>query len=167
MREIFERRSVRKFTAEPVTKEQLQRLLAAAMQAPSAGNAQAWEFIVVTDRAAKEAVARAHPYAQCVTQAPVAIVVCAATERERFEAHYLPQNCAAAVENLLLEAQHLGLGGVWLGVYPEEPRVEALRRIFSLPQSALPFAVVALGHPAAKPAPQNRYDEGKVHWESW
>ena len=167
MQEIFKRRSVRKFLPQPVEQEKIYRLLAAAMQAPSAGNAQAWEFIVVAEAAAKARIVQVHPYAQCVTQAPVAIVVCAATERERFEARYLAQNCAAAVENILLEAQHLGLGGVWLGVYPEQERIEGLRQIFAIPASALPFAVVAVGYPAAKPAAQNRFDEAKIHWEHW
>ena len=78
-----------------------------------------------------------------------------------------PQDCAAAVENILIEAVLLGLGAVWLGVYPIDERVAALRRLFAMPDEVTPFAVVAAGHPAAAKSPAERYQPDWVHRERW
>lgn len=167
MKEIMERRSIRRFTDKKIGKEVLEKLLAAAMQAPSAGNAQAWEFVVIEDKKNMEAIMEFHPYAQCLKTAAAAVLICGAKKKELFHAVYLPQNCAAATQNLLLEAQHVGLGAVWLGVYPALDRMAAMRTLFSVPEDIEPFALVALGYPDEDKMPQERFDGKKVHWEQW
>ena len=163
---VLSRRSIRAYTAAPVSDEHVERLLRAAMAAPSAGNQQPWRFVVVTDRAVLTQIPTVHPYARMLDHAPLAIVVCGVEEGIRWPALW-PQDCAAAVENILIEAVLLELGAVWLGVYPIDERVTALRRLLGMPDEAVPFAVVAIGHPAADKPPAERYRADWVHRERW
>lgn len=163
---VLLRRSIRAFTAEPVGDEQVGRLLRAAMAAPSAGNQQPWRFVVVTDRAVLAEIPTVHPYARMLDHAPLAIVVCGVEESLRWP-QFWAQDCAAAVENVLIEAVLLELGAVWLGVYPLEERVAGLRRLLGVPAEVVPFAVVAVGHPTAAKAPAERYQAEWVHRERW
>lgn len=167
MEAIFTRRSVRQYTDRPVADEAVARLLAAAMAAPSAGDERPWEFIVVTGREAREAITRVHPYSHMLRQAPVAIVVCADPARSKYPVEYWVQDCAAATENILIAAAALGLGTCWLGVHPVPERVAGLRRIFAIPEPIVPFAVVAVGHPASPPARADRYDQKRIHKERY
>lgn len=167
MEAIFTRRSIRSFTNEPVTEEQITKLLKAAMAAPSAGNEQPWEFIVVRERTPLEEITQIHQYSQMLKEAPVAVVVCADLGRSKYPVDYWIQDCAAATQNILLAATTTGLGTCWLGIYPQLERVEALRRIFSVPDSIVPFAVVAIGYPAKPSLMSERYDEKRVHIEKW
>jgi len=163
---ILSRRSIRRYTAEPVGDEVVATLLAAAMSAPSAGNQQPWQFVVVTERRLLDAVPEIHPYAQMVTEAPVAILVCGDETREKLRGYWV-QDCSAAVENLLLAAHGRGLGAVWLGIYPQAERVADFRRLFGLPEHVTPLALVPVGHPAEQKPPADRYDPARVHRERW
>lgn len=161
---IFARRSIRKYTAHPVSEQDVQTLLEAGMAAPSASNRKPWQFIVVTERATLDALAESHPHGKMLFDAPLSISVCGdLTEMER----YWVQDCSAATENLLLAATALGLGAVWLGVYPRDERVEAVRRILHLPDHITPLNLIAVGHPAEEKQPRTQYDEKRVHHESW
>ena len=162
---VLSRRSVRTYTDDAVTDEQLERLLRAAMAAPSAGNQQPWQFVVVRDRETLAAIPSVHPFARMLPRAPVAIVVCGAAGGRWPQ--FWDQDCAAAVENLLIEAEAMGLGAVWLGVHPLEERVTGLRRLLGIPDDVTPFAVVPVGHPVEKKAPSDRFDPGRVHHERW
>ena len=161
---IFARRSIRQYTSEPVSEEKIQTLLEAAMAAPSASNRKPWQFVVVTEREALDALAEAHPHGKMLFDAPLSICVCGdLTEMER----YWVQDCSAATENLLLAATALGLGAVWLGVYPREERVEAVRRILALPDHITPLNAIAIGHPAEVKQPRTQFDATRVHRERW
>jgi nitroreductase len=165
---LFARRSIRKYTAEPVAPAQVELLLKAAMAAPSAGNRKPWHFVVVTERAMREALSEAHPYADMLLESPVAIVVCGEPSLsfpDRPE--YWIQDVSAATENILLAATGLGLGVVWCGVYPVQDRVEAFRRVLGIPERVVPFALVPVGHPAEKREPRTQYDVQRVHKERW
>jgi nitroreductase len=162
---VLSRRSIRAYTAEPVTDEQVERLLRAAMAAPSAGNQQPWRFLVVTDHATLATIPSVHPYSHMLERAPLAIVVCG-LEGQRWPQYWV-QDCSAAVENILIEAVLLGLGAVWLGVYPLDERVSGLRRLLGIPDDVIPFAVVPIGHPAESKKPARRYDPERVHRERW
>lgn len=163
---VLSRRSIRAYTGEPVTETQVERLLRAAMAAPSAGNQQPWQFVVVRDRATLAAVTEFHPYARMLTQAPLAIVVCGDTRLEKWP-QFWEQDCAAATQNLLVEAEILGLGAVWLGVHPLPERVEGMRRLLGLPVEVVAFAIVAVGHPVERKPPADRFDAARVHGERW
>ncbi len=166
MESIFTRRSVRKFTDEPVTDEQLERILRAGMQAPSALNRQPWEFLVIRNADTKEKLLELSPYATPAVSADVDILVMADLERTKSKKDWWVQDLSACIQNMLLEAHHLGLGGVWMGGYPDLDRVEGFRTLFSLPSHIVPFATVALGHPAEHPAPVDRFDPTRIHMET-
>lgn len=163
---ILTRRSIRKFTDAPVSDEHIARLLEAAMAAPTACNSQPWRFILVRDQAGREAIAARHPHAGMAARAPLAIVVCADTSAEKFPGFW-PQDCAAAMQNLLLAARGLELGTVWTGVYPVEERVTAFQELFNLPPHVIPQGIVVVGHPAQPFAAQKRDSTGKVFEERW
>ena len=162
---IYGRASVRAFTDEPPADDRIERLLRAAMAAPSAGNQQPWAFVVVRDAGLRARLAAASPYAGPAEKAPVVVVVCTRPAEARFPGN-APQDAAAATENLLLAAVDEGLGAVWLGIAPEEDRMAAVAAALDLPADTQPFALVAVGFPAAAPAPRGaeRFDPERVQW---
>lgn len=163
---ILRRRSIRNYTAEPVDEAVEMQLLRAAMYAPSAGNQQPWQFILVKDRAVLEAIPKAHPHAAMAASAAGAVVVCSNPEAAKHAVMW-PQDCAAATQNILLAAEALELGAVWLGVYPREDRMAAVGKLFRLPDGIVPFSIVAYGHPAEKPDFPERFDESRIHRDRW
>ncbi|MEE4275897.1 MAG: nitroreductase family protein [Thermoleophilia bacterium] len=163
---ILGRRSVRRFERRPVDDALVRSLLEAAMAAPSAGDQRPWHFVVVTAAGTLAALSRSHPYAKPLAGAPLAVVVCGDETVTKWPPFW-PQDCAAATQNLLLAAHELGLGAVWIGVYPLEERVAAVRTELGVPEGVVPFAMVALGHPATQREPVERYDAARVHRERW
>jgi nitroreductase len=166
MKEIFIRRSIRKYNGKPIESEKLQLLLKAAMAAPTAGNSQEWEFVVITDRAILNEIPRFHQYSTMLKEAEAAIVVCANLQREKY-ADYWIQDCAAATQNILLEATCLGIGSVWLGVYPNMTRVKEMKKLLSLPENVMPLSIVSLGYSDMEFKEVDRYDENKVHYNKY
>ncbi|SDB04781.1 Nitroreductase [Desulfonatronum thiosulfatophilum] len=164
---LHTRRSIRKFDPnKQVSDEDLNKILGAAMIAPSAGNAQPWHFVVVTDLVLKEELSRIHPYIGMLRDAPMGIVVCAELALEKYPGYWV-QDLAAAVQNLLLAARGLGLGTVWTGVCPIQERMDAVRRILQLPAGIEPHAVVPLGWPLQEFKLQDRFKEERVHRNGW
>jgi nitroreductase len=164
VRTIFSRRSIRKYTTEPVSKKDIRTLLEAAMAAPSASNRKPWHYVVVTDRGMLDALAEAHAHGKMLFQATLCIAVCgdpSITER------FWEQDCSAATENLLLAVTALGLGAVWLGVHPRPERVSAVREVLNIPEPVVPLNLISIGHPAEEKDPRTQYDEAKVHYEGW
>jgi len=161
---ILARRSIREYTSESVDDEKIKALLEAAMAASSASNRKPWHFIVVKDRKNLDELAGGHPYGKMLFEAPLCIVVCGdTTVSERFWI----QDCSAATENLLIAASALGLGAVWLGVYPTEERVNGVKETLHIPGDVTPLNLISIGHPAEKKAPRTQYDEARVHRERW
>ena len=166
MNPIFNRASVRSFDGRKVEAEKVELLMKAAMAAPSACNQQPWEFVVVTEPAILEALSKCSPYAGCIGRAPLGIAVCMRTEGLRAP-DYAQIDASAATENLLLEAVELGLGAVWLGIAPGPERMEAVRRVIGAPETIQPFCLVACGYPDKSPAPADRFEPSRVHYEKW
>lgn len=165
---IHARKSVRQFTSEEVSAEQIETMLKAAMAAPSAVNQQPWRFIVVTDRESMDTLSEGLPYAKMLKQAALAVVVCGETTwREGKENPYWSQDCSAATQNLLLAAEALGLGAVWTAVYPDIDRVEWVTRALGIPEGVLPLCVVPIGHPAGDPQPRDKWKPENVHYGKW
>lgn len=163
---LLNRRSIRKFTGAPVSQEMLNRLLEAGMYAPSARNYQPWHFVLITEKHLREKVCDFHPYASMLPEAAAGILVCGDLEKEPNEA-YINQNCAAATQNILLAAYALGLGAVWLGVYPREARIEGARNLFGLPPHILPVSLIALGFPAEEKERPLRFKAERIHLNHW
>lgn len=161
---IFTRRSVRRYTGEAVSEADLETVLQAAMSAPSANNRQPWHFIVVDDTEKLAGIMDVHPYSSMLAQSKLGIVVCADTTISN---KYWQQDCSAAIENMLITARAIGLGSCWLGVYPSMDRVKAVAKLFDLPENVQPMSVIALGHPAVEAKKVDRYQEARVHRNTW
>lgn len=166
MEEIFERRSVRTFLDRPVEPEKVELLLRAAMAAPSAGNQREWRLIAVTERRLLEELSRVSPYAGCAANAPLAVVVLGDLSGMDHP-DFWELDLAACTQNLLLEAVHLGLGAVWLGIAPLQERMEKVSGLFGLPETVRPFAVVAAGYPAKPPVPKDRWEPQKAFYNGY
>lgn len=158
---LLSRHSVRRFLATPVEEWRLDFLLKAAMQAPSAGNEMAWEFLVVDQRELLDRIPEVHPYAAMTRTAPLAILVCGDLQREKHKGFWT-QDCSAATQNLLLAAHGMGLGAVWVGVHPMEDRIAGLRNLFGVPDHLVPFSLVPVGWPAENRSSPARFDAARV-----
>ena len=158
---IMSRRSVRKFQAKPVAEQDITDLLKAAMNAPSAGNEQAWQFVILQGEQfdAYLDINRNTPKG-----APVGILVCEDRQAEKYQG-YAVQDCAAAVENILLAAHAKGLGSVWTAVFPNN--VAAVKQLLGLPEHVAPFACLPIGYPDQTVNAADRYDAAKVHRNTW
>lgn len=168
MNSIFSRRSIRRYKDTIVEKEKIEKILRAAMQAPSAWNQQPWEFIVVENKDKLQELSKLSPYASSIAHSPVSIVILGNENRmvipEQWE-----QDLGAATQNMLLEAVELGLGAVWLGVYPKEDIVDFVTNSFKLPKNIKPYAVISIGYPLEGKGNKfiDRYDESRVHYENY
>jgi nitroreductase len=163
---ILSRRSIRKYTKQPVSDETIKELLEAAMSAPSAGNEQPWHFVVINEREILDEIPKFHPYSRMLGHAPVAILVCGDKQLEKYEGYWV-QDCSAATQNILLAVQAKGLGAVWLGVYPIEDRVVGLRRLLNIPEHVTPFSLISIGYPAEQKPRSDRYDASRAHHNRW
>lgn len=162
MNAIFTRTSVRKFEDRPVEKEKIEKVLQAGFVAPSAGNQQPWEFYVVTKRETIEGLSRTSPYAVAAAKAPVVLVIAARTDV--IFPTITDIDCAIATENLWLELEELGLGGVMMAIAPVPERMEAVKNILDLPDNQYAFALLPFGYPVGKKPQVDRYDAKKIHW---
>lgn len=173
MNNIFRRRSVRKFLPDPVGPDKIERILRAAMQAPSAHNRQPWEFLVITDARAREEISEMSPYAKMVKNAPAVIAVLADLKRAKpqgTELDWWVEDLSACVENILLQTVDEGLGAVWLGWHPHAERVKVFADRYKLPGHILPFAMVALGYPESPEGPggaADRFEASRIHYETY
>ncbi|QSH41679.1 nitroreductase family protein [Lentisphaerota bacterium ZTH] len=165
---IFKRRSVRKFTDEPVSATQLNSLLEAAMAAPSAVAKDPWRFIIVRDRKNLIAISEFLSNGSFLSSAGCGIVVCGdINEAHSNSLSYMIQDCSAAIENILLAVTALNLGACWLGVHPREDRMENISGFCKLPSHIIPIGVIAIGHPAKQPEPRTRYNPDYINQEKW
>lgn len=165
---IFGRRSIRVFRPGVVPDASVRVLLEAAMAAPSAVAKDPWHFIVVRQRDTLGRLAGVLSNGSMLHGAALGIAVCGDLDQAHDrQLSYLLQDCAAAIENLLLAAHGLGLGACWLGVHPREERLRQLQSLFALPEAVLPVAVIALGWPGETKEPRNRYQAAHVHQERW
>jgi len=165
---INKRRSIRKFKGQAVEQTKIEKLLRAAMQAPSAGNQQPWEFIVVQDKESLKTLSLTSQYSKLVADAPLAFVLLANEKRMRFPQNW-QQDLSAAAQNVLLEAVDLGLGAVWIGVAPDEGRMSYVAKAFNLPDHVKAFCLIAIGYPAEgqENVFVDRFDASKVHYERY
>ena len=138
------------------------------MAAPTAGNKQPWEFVVVTDREVLDAIASINKGAHMAEKAQLAIVVLG-TPAKALMPDYWVQDCSAATENILLAAHAMGLGAVWSGLYPENGtgRVAQISELLSLPEGTFALNVLVIGHPDKEPVVKDKWDPSKVHYNQY
>lgn len=165
---ILNRRSIRRFSPESVSEEHLRTLLSAAMQAPSAKNEQPWEFLVVNNLDTRLQLSKADPYAGAAKNAPTVIVLlCNKPTYLPQDDTFWQQDMAAAAENILLAAQSLKLGAVWLALAPLQERMDYVSQALKLPEGVVPFAMIPVGHPLQEKAPDTRYDPKRIFFETY
>ena len=163
---IATRTSVRDYEARPVEKEKIEKMLRAAMAAPTAMNKQPWHFVVVDQRNVLDALAGANPYAKMLKKAPLAIVVCGNTDKmiEGGGRDFWIQDASAATENLLLAAHAMGLGAVWTGAYPSEERCISISKVLSLSDNLIPLNMIVVGYPSEHPQPKQKFKEENISY---
>jgi nitroreductase len=160
---ILKRRSIRVYAVAPVTDEQVETLLRAAMAAPSANNVRPWAFVVVRDAEQRKALAKIHKWSSMCAKAPVVIVVLGEPETSQ---HWV-EDCSAATENLLLAAAGLDLGAVWVAIYPHVDCEARVRQLLKIPEPFRVLCLVPVGRPAETKSPHSRYEASKVHVETF
>lgn len=177
---IKARTSIRSFTGEKLTEEQINTLLDAAMAAPTDRNLQPWRFVVLTDDEAKLSLYSREHHRKMVAEAGAVIVVCGETMRdgrpsednpdaqpEKVPNDYWFEDCCAATENLLLAATALDLGAVWLSCYPSERIIKRIQGVLGLPETVVPLAIVPVGYPAERPEPKDKWNPENIHYNKW
>lgn len=165
LKAIWERQSIRRYQNKPVEREKIEELLRAAMNAPTARNAQSWRFMVVTKRDALDHMTDLQPYTGMMKTAPCAIIVMGDRNASQPD-EYLYEDGAAAIENLLLEAVNQHLGTCWCAIGPKQERMENFRQYYQIPDHLLPIAVVAVGYSDEVKPKEDRYDPQKITWFS-
>ena len=144
---IMGRRSIRHFTDAPVEKEKIEIILKAGMAAPTATNARDWKFIAVTNKDMIMKMADANmQYADPLRRAPLGILVCGDKLRTRDD--FWPVDASAAVQNMIIAAESMGIGSCWLGVWPIEERVKNQAELLGLDENTVPHSIIAFGYPA-------------------
>jgi len=161
---ILKRRSIRKFTDQPVELEKITRLLEAAMAAPTAMNGQPWEFVVITERKVMDKFRSTLMFAKM--NAPAAICVLGSSRRQKNKTgdKFWVQDCSAATENILLAATALGLGSVWVGIHPVTLFKRQVSEILNLPEGVTPLNLIYIGYPAEEKEPRTQYDDNRIQW---
>ncbi len=166
MEEIYRRRSIRSYTDKPVDTETLDALVKAGMNAPSAKNIRPVRYVIIQERPVLDAIPTFHRYAKMLHEAPAAIAVCADMSERSFSDYWV-QDCAAATQNILLEATARGLGSCWRGTHPRGVRGKGLSALLGLPAEIRPLSVVALGDPAEEKEPNDFFEERWIHRDRW
>lgn len=160
---VFSRRSIRKYSDQPVSEADITSLLEAGMAAPSAMNKRPWHLVAVTDRDTIRAMAQTPPYGRTLPDAALVIVVCG----DPSVSDWWLQDCTLATENILVAAAALGLGGVFLGCHGKEERERPIRRVLDIPDEIGMASVLCIGHSAEAKEPRTQYDPAQDHRNRW
>ncbi len=167
---ILSRRSIRHFQEQPLKEEEIHRILEAGMAGPSCVNARDWAFLVVTDRQRLIQMAEANGApAEPLKRAALGILVCGDLKRAFSGAkEYWIIDASIAAQNMVLAAEALGIGSVWLGTWPQMERVEQQRKLFDLPDHIIPHSILAFGYSSKEAIGEKiLYEEDRVHREKW
>ncbi len=168
---MLTRKSVRKFSDKPISEDDIHTILRAGMSGPSATNARPWSFIVVRDHDRLNAMAEANgPAADPLRGAALGILVCGDLDRAYTKApDYWKIDAAIAAQDMILAAQDLGIGSVWLGTWPQPEKVKAQTELFGLPANIVPHSIIAFGYPKEGETFPERdlYEADRVHFEEW
>lgn len=170
MQNILQRKSVRSYTDRTVSRSALDTLVRAAMAAPTGRDMRPWKFIIIDDKNAMDSLAARLPYAKMLSEAQAAIAVCgdlSITDDKGNSSTNWSYDCSAATENLLLQAEAMGLGAVWTAVYPYEDRLKPVSEALGLPSHIVPLNLIPIGYPKGDPQPKDKYDSSNIHYNVW
>ena len=163
---LLNRRSIRKYNDQKINKEDIDKILKAAMYAPSAMNLQAWQFIVIDDKDILIETIKSIPYAEMLRQSAATILVCGDSLIEKNES-WLLQNCSAAIQNILLSSYGLGIGSCWIAIHGMDDVYQNIKAQFALPENIVPVSLISLGYPDEVVKAEERVTEEKVHYNRW
>lgn len=163
---IKSRRSIRSYRDDEVPSEDLEAIIEAGMYAPSAGNEQPWEFVVINDRKKLDEIALMHDNAGMVEEAPVALAVCSVQDRVKHGKMWV-QDCAAATQNMLLQAHSHGYATCWVGVYSRSDRERDMAELLELPEGVVPFSLIPVGRPPESIPDPDRFKPERIRQNSW
>lgn len=163
---IQTRVSVRQFTGEKLSDEQIEKLLRAAMAAPSAMNKQPWQFVVITNEELLAKIGEQMPNSRCQNKPGCAIVPCGDMSKtlEGAGRDFWVDDLSAATENLLLAAHAMGLGACWTGVHPNMERVSDVQKLLGLDEQIVPLCIIPVGVPAEQPEVKQKFNEENVRY---
>ena len=166
---IFERRSIRRYTASPVSRDILIKLAKAGAAAPSSRDSRHFRFIIVDDPALIDQLTAALPYAKMLSTARHAIIVASDLNVAYggAEIAYWIQDCSAATQNILLAAKALGLGACWTAAHPRPDREALVKKLLNLPEHVNPLCVIAVGVASGEEKPRDKYNPSHVHFNTW
>lgn len=166
---IMTRVSVRNFTGEKISDEQIETLLRAGMAAPSAINKQPWAFVVIKDEAILAKLGEALPYSRCSNKPAIAIIPCGDLSKAipGEMAGFWINDVSAATENILLAAHAMGLGAVWTGLHPDMNRAKMVQEMLGMPEHIIPLCIVPVGIPAENPDVKDKFNTDNIHYNAW
>ncbi len=165
---IHSRKSVRQFTEQEVSRDKLEILVRAGMAAPTAMNKQPWAFVAIDSREVLDLLSEELGNNPILKRAPAAIVVCGDLNKAVPSVpDYWVQDCSAATQNILLAVEGIGLGAVWIGIFPRDERVEAVRKVTKLPEHLIPLNVIAIGYPTGAEQPKDKWKPENMFWNVW
>ncbi|MDP4109964.1 MAG: nitroreductase family protein [Bacillota bacterium] len=168
MEALFTRRTIRSFTGEGISRENLTDIIRAGMSAPSAHGRRPWRILTVESLEKRKALMPLCQWWQMLDKAGVAIVVCSdKSMAEDMPWEFQLNDCSAACENMLLAAHGLGLGGVWLGICESDEKIAKFKKVLEIPDNMRVIGMLAVGHPSAEPKPEERFDPKKWYSETW
>jgi nitroreductase len=162
---LLERKSVRKYTDEDVEQKDLEYILHAGMCAPTAKNSKCYSFLIIRNKETHKKIAAVHQSARMILHAPLAILVVG--DQNVSFGGYLPQDCAAVTQNILLAATARGYGSVWCGVYSNEERSKAIEELFNLPENMKAFSIIVIGKSSDNNSSRDRWQPEKIKYEIW
>lgn len=163
---LLDRRSIRKYKDQKISKESFDKILKAAMYAPSAMNLQGWQFIVIDDKEILVDTIKSIPYAEMLRQSASAIIVCGDSSVEKNES-WLLQNCSAAIQNILLSAHGLGIGSCWIAIHGMDDVYKSIKTQFKLPENIVPVSLISLGFSDEVVKVEERFKQDKIHFNKW
>ena len=166
MQAILTRRSVRKYSKKKITKKIIYELLNAGVSAPSAGNQQPWQFVIIDNKEIFDKIIKFHPYAEMLKEAQIAILVCGDLNLETHKGYWMI-DCSAATQNILIATRARGLGACWLGIFPRKERISAIKHILKIPENIIPFSLISLGYPEEEQTTVDRLDDFRIHRNQW
>jgi len=162
MDSILARRSIRKYVDKKISEDDINKMIKAGMNAPSARNMKTSEFVVIKDRSILDAIVDKNPHASMLKEANLAIAVCGKELSE-----FWHSDLAASTQNILIKATELGIGSCWIGIYPIDQKEEDMKEVLNVPSDVRVFSVISLGYPNEQKDMNNRFDEEKIHMNVW
>ena len=165
---IHSRKSVRKYTDQPVSQEDLITIMKAGMAAPTGHDTRPWKFVAITDRSIMLELRKELQWATGLDGSPAAIVVCGDMKKvNKLNPEFWITDTSAATQNMLLAIEAMGLGGVWCTLYPGQERMDHTRKILNLPDHIMPLCVIPIGYPTGLEKPKQKFNPKNIHWEKW